>query len=319
MENIIYSIRRFDGTKVWYQDYVIPLEKGRTVLWGLIKIREEQDPTLNFTAACRSAICGSCGVRVNGNAVLACKTSLEDLLDAYKTDKLTIEPLANYKVLRDLVVDWIPKLERMKEIKPWLLPKEGQECSHGYIQSAQEFNKISNPTDCILCGCCVSECTQHTANAEGYYEPFIFTKSYRYAADSRDAAPLSHLKPALEDGGLWKCVHCNQCIAKCPKGVTPAEHISALRRQSIHLGQKDNPGARHAKAFSDDIRNTGRLNELTLPIKTEGLITTALKRIPFALRILAKGKLNPLHFPWPVRGIEGVRKIYKLAEKEGGQ
>lgn len=318
MEKIIYSIKRFNGAKEWFQDYTIAFEKGKTVLWGLIKIREEQDPTLNFSAACRSAICGSCAVRVNGNAVLACKTSLDELLATYKTDRLLIEPLQNFRVIRDLVVDWEPKLERMREVSPWLICPDNHDDTKGFIQSEGDFNKISNPTDCILCGCCVSECTQHTANAEGYYEPFIFTKSFRYTADSRDQAPKSHLKPALGKGGLWKCVHCHQCTAKCPKGVTPAEHISALRRQSITLGFGDNPGARHARAFSEDIKRRGRLNELTLPIKTEGILATV-KRVPFALRLLSKGKINPLHFPQPVRGIEGVRKIYRLAEKEGVQ
>ncbi|QNB47890.1 4Fe-4S dicluster domain-containing protein [Thermanaerosceptrum fracticalcis] len=314
MDTITYRIKRFDGTKEWFQQYTFPYEKNKTLLWGLIKIRDEQDPTLNFTSACRHAICGSCGVRVNGNAVLACKTSLDELLEVYQTSVLTVEPLSNFPVVRDLVVDWDPKLERMKEVRPWLIVDEKKDCTRGFSQSEEEFHKISNPTDCILCGCCTSECTQHTTNSQGFYEPFIFTKSYRFTVDSRDGAPAQHLTPALEKGGLWKCVRCMQCITKCPKGVRPADHISGLRQESMNMGYTRNKGARHAYAFYDDVKNSGRLNEMTLPIKTEGFFNT-LHRLPFALRLLKKGKINPLHIPKPVPGIEGVRKIYRLVRK----
>lgn len=315
MDTIIFRIKRFDGTKEWYQEYTFKYEKRKTVLWALIKIKEEIDPTLNFTSACRSAICGSCGVRVNGNAVLACKTSLDEMLEIYGTTKLTLEPLANYKVIRDLVVDWEPKFERMKEVKPWLIADESKADDKGFCQSEKEFNKISNPTDCILCGCCVSECTQHTTNEKGFYEPFIFTKSYRYTADSRDKDKGGHLLPTLKKGGLWKCVRCMQCVTKCPKGVKPGEHISFLRQESMQMGYKENKGARHAYAFFNDIHNTGRLNEMTLPIRTEGLLNT-IGRIPFALRLLRKGKINPLHIQKPIKSIDGVRRVFKLAGKE---
>ncbi|MBO8168731.1 MAG: succinate dehydrogenase/fumarate reductase iron-sulfur subunit [Thermoanaerobacteraceae bacterium] len=314
MEKVIYRIKRFDGTKEWYQEYEFPYEKGKTILWGLIKIKEEIDPSLCFTSACRSAICGSCGVRVNGNAVLACKTSLDKMLETYKTNKLILEPLNNFKVIRDLVVDWEQKFERMKEVKPWLIPSKNSDKTKGFKQSEKQFNMIANPTDCILCGCCISECGQLSINREGFLEPFIFSKSYRFTVESRDEAPGEHLEPALENG-LWKCIRCMQCVTKCPKGVRPAEHINGLRKESMKMGHRDNKGARHAYAFHDDIQKTGRLNEMTLPIKTEGLVST-MGRIPFALRLLKKGKIKPFNMPKPVNGIEQVRTIYRLAQNQ---
>lgn len=315
MDKIIFRIKRFDGTKEWFQEYEIPYQKGRTILWGLINIKETQDITLNFTSACRSAICGSCGVRVNGSAVLACKTLIDDMMETYGTNKLTIEPLKNFAVIRDLVIDWEPKFEKMKKVKPWLMPPADTDPSKGMIQSNADFWTISSSTDCIYCGICTSECGQLTINPDGYLDPFIFAKAYRYFADTRDVQPKEHLNPALENG-LWKCLHCMQCVAKCPKSVKPAEQIAKLRQESMKLGYKNNKGARHAYAFHDNIKNSGRLNELTLPMKTEGIFNTA-KRIPFALRLMSKGKVNPLDiFPKPVRGIDGVKKIFKLARKE---
>ncbi|MBZ4654737.1 MAG: succinate dehydrogenase [Peptococcaceae bacterium] len=313
---IVYRVKRFDGEKSYYQEYSIPYEKDRTILWGLIKIRDEIDPTLSFRSACRSAICGSCAIRVNSNALLACKTSLDKQLALYQTNILTLEPLANFPVIRDLVVDWENKFKHMTEVKPWLIGEK--DCPGGtgyYRQSPDEFLEISNPTDCILCGCCVSECTQHTNLRDEFYEPFIFTKSWRFTADSRDNSPKAHLLPVLNEGGLWKCVRCQQCITKCPKGVRPADHISRLRCSSMNYGFTDNLGTRHAQAFAEYIQKTGRLNEVTLPLKTEGIFRT-LKRIPFALRLLRKGKLRPLYFPSPIQGIEGIRKIYNRLRKE---
>lgn len=314
MDKIVFNIKRFDGGKSWYQEYEIPYEEGKTILWGLISIKENQDASLNFTSACRSEICGSCAVQVNGSAVLACSTSIDQMISSYNTTTLTIEPLRNFAVVRDLVVDWEPKFERMRKIKPWLIADESAYTPQGYCQSADQREIIANATDCILCGACASECEALTINAETFLEPFMFSKAYRYAADSRDAQPAEHWLPALTNG-IWNCVACMQCIAKCPKGVLPAEHIQRLREISIRNGQTDNKGARHALAFYKDTERLGRLNEFTLPIQTEGLFANV-RRIPFALRIFRKGKLKPLPLQRPLTKIGDIKKIYSKFRKE---
>lgn len=314
METIFYKIKRFNGSKEWYQEYKLPYEKGKTILWALTKIREEQDPTLNFTSACRHAICGSCAVVVNGSSFLACKTALDEVLDIFKTDHLTFEPLKNFDVIKDLVIAWEPKMERMKVVKPWLIPNKQGNPEKGFKQSEEEFHEIASPTDCILCGVCASECNQLAANQEGYLDPFILNKAYRFAVDSRDGSSKEHIQPVLEND-LWKCLHCMQCISNCPKGIPITEQIAYLRKASMEMGEVNNKGARHAYAFHDDVKHKGRLNEITLPIKTEGVVTTVAKRVPFALRMIKKGKINPLHFPKEVEGIKGVRKIYEYAKE----
>jgi succinate dehydrogenase / fumarate reductase iron-sulfur subunit len=106
-----------------------------------------------------------------------------------------------------------------------------------------------------------------------------------------------------------------QCVTKCPKGIPLTEQISYLRQESIKMGEIKNQGAKHAFAFHDDVRNKGRLNEMMLPVKTDGLINTAMTKIPFALRMIKKGKINPLQMPKAVEGIKGVREIYKFAKE----
>ena len=228
METIFVSIKRFDGTKEWYQDYEVAYEKGKTISWLLTKIREEQDVTLNFTISCLHAICGACGVKINGSSYLTCSTPLDEVLETFKTNKLTFEPMANFKVIRDLVVEFVPKFERMKEVKPWIEPANHGSIETGFKQSAEEFEKIASATDCILCGLCSSECEQYSHNDGGYFDPFIFNKAYRYAADTRDADAVDRISATLK-GEIWKCVHCMKCTSVCPKEIDIAENIAYLR------------------------------------------------------------------------------------------
>nr|WP_295973593.1 succinate dehydrogenase/fumarate reductase iron-sulfur subunit [uncultured Bacillus sp.] len=314
MRNIHFKIKRFDGNKEWYQSYQLPYEKGKTILWALTSIREQLDSTLVFTSACRHAICGSCAIKVNGKSYLACKTSLDEVLDTFKTDYLMFEPLSSFEVIKDLAVKWEPKMEKMEKVKPWLLPSEKGSVEKGFVQSEDNFHSIASPTDCILCGVCASECNQLAVNDGTYLDPFILNRAYRFAVDSRDCSPEEHIRPVYENE-LWKCLHCMQCVSSCPKEIPLTDQVAYLRQASIKMGEVNNQGAKHAFAFHDDVRSKGRLNETMLPIKTDGVLKTATTKIPFALRMIKKGKINPLHMPKPVEGIKGVKEIYKYAEE----
>lgn len=313
MRQILYRIQRFDGRRSFIQEYQFPHESGKTILWGLIKIKDKIDPSLTFVAACRSAVCGACAVRVNGQAVLACSTPLDDLLARYASDCLTLQPIKNFNVLRDLVVDWEPKMVRLSKVKPWLITDEQYSPDSGCRQSVDDFKKINVQSNCILCGSCASECNKLSVDGSDFYEPYVYAKAQKFVDDSRDGAPLEHLKPTVENG-VWKCVHCQQCTTKCPKGLEPAEDISKLRRAAINYGLTDNAGARHALAFYEDLNNTGRLDEIKLGVKTEGFIKS-LSRLPLAFRFMRRGKLNPLHRPAPIKGIKQIRAIIKAVEE----
>ena len=311
MRQIVYKIERFDGTKSYVQEYAFAYEPSKTVLWGLMKIQETMDASLAFIATCRCAVCGACAVRINGQAMLACETPLDAVLDRFG-DVLNIAPLKNFKIIRDLVVDWEAKAQRLAQIKPWLLPRSDFSAESGCLQSPKDMKKISTQINCILCGACASECNKLSADDRDFYEPYMYTKTQRFVDDSRDASEKEHLDPVLEQG-LWSCVHCQECVTKCPKHVEPAEDIARLRRRSIRMGETGRPGARHALAFRDDLEATGRLNEVKMAIKTEGLFKAA-TRFPFALRLMRKGKLNPLHSPAPVKGIQQVRSIIEAVK-----
>lgn len=310
--DVTLRIHRLAEGKKWIQNYTVPVTVGMTVLEALTQIKEHMDPTLSFTCSCRSSICGACSVRVNGNAELSCEILVENLMKRYDTDVLTIEPLGNFRVIRDLVVDWEPKYARIKKIKPTVNPKDEFTQETGCKQSPEAFNKYKKLAGCILCGSCVSECNKNALNSKDFLDPFIFVKAAKLTEDSRDKSPEEHLKAAI-DAGLWRCFNCQECTAKCPKGLDPAGAIEKLKEASFRYKLDDNVGARHAKAIYEDISESGTLDESKLNIKSEGFFAAGL-RAPMALRLMRVGKMNPLDSHPVNKEIEIIRKVVKNAE-----
>lgn len=309
METIVFNIKRFDGKRSWTQRYTFPYETN-TLLGCLTKIREEQDPTLNFMSACRHGICGSCAIQVNGSAYLACETQLDDLRKTYETDEFVIEPLNNFTVTRDLVIQFEDKAEQMKKVMPWMCEREGRADN---AQSPRDFAKYSKATDCVLCGSCASECRELAFDDGTYLAPFMMNKAYRFIADSRDGASEERVMAVL-DNNLWKCIHCQQCTSKCPKEIPIAEEISFIRRMVLEMGETKSLGAKHAYVFYNNAHDKGMLDEMQLAVKTEGLMANAKNRVPFAVRMVTSGKLNPFHHVKTVNGIEGVRTLFEYAK-----
>ena len=306
-------INLFDVKKGYEQTYTLAAADvaGKTLLNTLLFIKQTQDPTLNFTASCRCAICGACGVRVNGHAVLACDTKMDDLFKTYGTDSLHIAPLANFRVISDLVVDWEPAVDNLRKIHPGMAAKDQFSAKEGCRQTQAEFDRIKKQWDCIICGCCASECNKLTADRSDYMEPFVFTHAWRVANDSRSKDPLLHGKPAVA-GGLWNCVHCQECANRCPKGISPADDIAGLRAMVMAKGMTDGVGPAHAQSFYTDlVEDSGRLNEVRLALRTEGVSTIA--RAGMAITLLRQGKMNPLE-AFGSETIEGHDALVKMIE-----
>ncbi|KEA46519.1 (2Fe-2S)-binding protein [Campylobacter mucosalis] len=309
-----FIIQRFDGNKQFEQTYELEKSEyeGKTLLSVLLRIKQTRDITLNFTASCRSAICGACAVRVNGYSYLACDTKMEELLKEYDNpDTLKIAPIKNFRVISDLVVDWEPSIENLRKIKPTIVAKDEFSPEKGCKQTQEEFDRISKQWDCILCGCCASECNKLEADASDYMEPFVFTHAFRAAYDSRSKDPMIHLKPSI-DNGLWMCVHCQECADRCPKGISAADDIAGLRVMAMRKGLKDGTGPAHAEAFLLDLEDTGRLNEIYLALRSEGVLANTAK-MDIAFNLMKAGKMNPLHILGDEK-IEGHDDLVKMIE-----
>ncbi|MCR4941784.1 MAG: succinate dehydrogenase/fumarate reductase iron-sulfur subunit [Campylobacter sp.] len=312
-------IQRFNGQKSWDEEYEVSKEviAGKTLLSVLLYIKQNLDISLNFTASCRSAICGACAVRVNGHSYLACDTKMEPLLAEYDNpDTIKISPLGNFRVISDLIVDWEPSIENLRKIHPAITAKSEFNIKEGCKQNQAEFDRIRKQWDCILCGSCASECSKLEADSSDYMQPFVFTHAYRAAADSRCADPMVHLKPSISNG-LWMCVHCNECADRCPKGINSHEDIANLRVMAMKKGLKDGSGPGHAEAFLLDItQGSGRLNEIKLALRSEGIMDNVAK-IDIAANLIMAGKMNPFHFfgEDKIEGHDDLVKMIQAAKK----
>lgn len=312
---VVFRIKRFNpkrDSEPYYQEYRITVPKGMTILEALQVIKDEIDPTLAFRAFCRSAICGSCAVKVNGFPKLACKTQVFIELDKFGTDTLTLEPLDNMEVIRDLIVDWDKPLKKMEEMKPYLIPDPAvvpstlDEETRVYPEELKKYDRF---TDCILCTSCFSACTAAQMD-EGYGGPFQLARVYRFAVDKRDALKEERAKIGYAYD-MWNCVRCEKCADVCPKHVGPVDGIMRLRGLSIKVGLKDNPGARHVFAFYKSLLESGLLNEVLLPLRAKG-IKGVLENLPVGIKMILKGKA---HSPImrPIAEHESLVKVMKAA------
>ena len=307
-----------ESKEPYYQDYRVEIESHFTVLDSLIKIREEIDGSLALRCSCRSAICGSCGMRINGQAGLACKAKMATAMSDRQA--VVVEPMGNMPVIKDLVTDMDIHWDKVRQVEPWLRP-EGPEPEGEYIATNSAMLDLAGTMACIMCGACVSDCTVLAVD-KNFLGPAALAKAYRFAGDPRDDANQERLQKLSEYGGIWDCTRCNFCVEVCPKGVAPMDRIVQLREMAIEAGITNNVGSRHTYAFSSGVRTSGRLNEFSLLPKTVGIfnIKAMLQELPTALRFLRTGKLpwkhaTPLHKPIP--SIKRVRSIFRKVEKKG--
>lgn len=317
MEKTI-RIKRFDpeseNPKAYHQEFKVAVEESSSVLDALITIRESIDESLAVRCSCRGAICGSCGLRVNGQATLACKTKISSFRGNNGT--ITVEPMGNMTVVKDLVTVMRPFWEKIRQVTPWL-QTTGDAPKAEYLTPPDAMTHLNGVMGCIMCGVCVSDCTALEVDPT-FVGPAALAKAYRFVADPRDAATNQRLQDLNESTGMWECTRCMACVEVCPKGVAPMDRIMALRSKGMNSGLTDTYGARHAMGFIDVVRDKGILDEVMLTIKTLGLfnIPRFLGLLPVAIRSLLHGKLpkpGPLHKPLP--GMHNIRRIVDTTEK----
>lgn len=291
-----------------YQTFVVDLPDHAVVLDALIAIREYQDESLAVRCACRSAICGSCAMWINGHAQLACKSKLKEFT---KEGKTRVETPPSMPVIRDLVWDMAPFWEKHHAVKPWLAPKQPVPGPlEEYRVPNVRMEELIQEVSCISCGACLMDCESYAVN-RNFLGPQALAQAYRYTADPRDAQKHERLGQYSEPDGVWDCTHCYECVSQCPKGVAPLEQILKLRRLAVDAGFTNNPGTRHADAFAESVKDSGKLNELTLLPKSIGFFNVIgqLKSLPTAIRMVRAGKLPPLiHKTMP--GVARVRAIF---------
>jgi succinate dehydrogenase / fumarate reductase iron-sulfur subunit len=312
---VALKIWRFDsqtGERA-LREYEVDAPEWVTLLDVLDLIKDRHDGTLSYRKSCRMMICGSCGMRMDGAAVLACKTRMYDIAQSGHVP--VISPMGNLPVIKDLVVDMDPFWGKVQAVKPWLDPGYDEVSEKERIVSQQQMNVIHKEALCIMCGCCVSECNSMESDPE-FLGPAALAKGMRFVGDARDAKAVERLNVLNEEHGIWDCTRCYFCNQRCPKGVDPRDAIAKLGAESIKEGIDHDMGAKHAKWFVHSAKTTGWLRETELVPKTQGIIS-AIKQTKFAIQLARHGKVPPPFPPHVAKDVKESRALYSLVREQG--
>ncbi len=197
---------------------------GPMLLDALIKIKNEIDPTLTFRRSCREGICGSCAMNIDGSNWLACIRSLDEV-----GDPVTVYPLNNMDVVKDLVGDQSHAMAQYASIKPWLRSTTPAPAGRERLQSHQERAQLDGDYECILCFCCTSGCPSHWWNGDRFLGPAVLLQAHRWLVDSRDEATAERLDELEDPFKLYRCHTILNCTRTCPKGLNPGKKIAEIK------------------------------------------------------------------------------------------
>lgn len=317
--NVKLKVRRYDPETMGedesqLDEFQFDMHPSSTILDALIHIREEIDPTLALRCACRASICGSCGMRVNGDAKLVCKTRIADV--SPQGQEILIEPMGNQQVIKDLVVSLQPFFDKIRQIDPYLQPESEPEQGE-FIAPNDSMVNLLTAMNCIMCGACVSDCTVLEVDSK-FIGPAALAKAWRFVEDPRDGSRKERLDELNDiDGGIWDCTRCFKCVEVCPKEVAPMERIMEMREMAIQAGNTDTPGYRHTESFNRSVKKHGRLDEARLAIDSAGItnVPRMLDLASIGLRSVARGKFPPL-LPHKAEEPEKITRIFDKVENE---
>jgi fumarate reductase iron-sulfur subunit len=207
------------------QEYVVPLSKELSVLDGLNYVKDRLDGSLSFRWSCRMGICGSCGMTVNGEPKLTCGTFMTD----YAPGPVCVEPMRNFPVVRDLVVDIGDFMQKLPKVSPWIIRDEKKSLDEGeYLQTPEELDEYKQFSMCINCMLCYAACPVYGLDPE-FMGPAAIALAERYDLDSRDQGARDRLDVLIEREGVWGCTFVGECTTVCPKHVDPAGAIQRYK------------------------------------------------------------------------------------------
>ncbi|KXS17480.1 succinate dehydrogenase complex subunit B [Gonapodya prolifera JEL478] len=226
-----FQIYRWDpaqpSSKPHMQEYKIDINScGPMVLDALLKIKNEQDPTLTFRRSCREGICGSCAMNIAGGNTLACIAKIER-----DSAPLKIYPLPHMYVVKDLVPDLTHFYRQYKSIEPYLKQKTGPPADgKENLQTIEDRKKLDGLYECILCACCSTSCPSYWWNSDVYLGPAVLMQAYRWMIDSRDQFGPERRAAMQNSFSVYRCHTIMNCAKTCPKGLNPGKAIAEIKK-----------------------------------------------------------------------------------------
>jgi succinate dehydrogenase / fumarate reductase iron-sulfur subunit len=344
MAEYTLKLRRYtpeSGEAAYWEEFTIDLDGHRSVLDGILQAKDRHDGSIGIRCSCRAAICGSCGVRINGKPALACHTHLDEAARTahgmgwnppdegqQKPVVITVEPMGNMPVIKDLIVDMdAVHWKKIQRVTPWLLP-DGDPPEREYIVPMESMIDVTQTMACIQCGACVSDCLSMEVDPL-FIGPAALAKAYRFVGDPRDGQHAERLRDLAEDPhGMYDCTHCFNCIEACPKGVAPMSQIMRLRRiagSEFEIDDRNN-GHRHEMAFVKNIEKNGLLHEADLLPDSYGgkfhprAVPELVSSLPVILTALRRGKVTPKKaLTHPHKSPKEVKRLFEQAEEDSVQ
>jgi fumarate reductase iron-sulfur subunit len=211
-----------------FDEFDVPCPKDWVILDGLNHVKDQLDGTLAYRWSCRMGICGSCGMTVNGEPKLTCATFLHE----YAPGPIRVEPLRNFPIIRDLIVDIGDFMRKLVTVKPWIVRDEERPLSAGeYRQTPQEMDEYKQYSMCINCMLCYSACPIYGLDPK-FLGPAAIALAQRYNLDNRDQGAGERMEVLSEHEGIWGCTFVGECTKVCPKNVDPAGAIQRYKLQA---------------------------------------------------------------------------------------
>ncbi|MBV8148455.1 MAG: succinate dehydrogenase iron-sulfur subunit [Candidatus Eremiobacteraeota bacterium] len=315
MAQVKLDIFRFDEATdtIPHRDVVtVDVPETTTVLDALENAKAEVDGSISFRRSCRSAICGSCSMNINGITGLACKTPCNTVMN--DEGVIQIDPMPNFQPMKDLVVHMDPFWDKYTRLKPYLQPAD-DDADHERERrvSPDDMKKLVQAANCVMCATCYALCPVVSVDP-AFSGPAAIAYAYRFIEDVRDGQRKERLAQINEDY-LWLCAHCYAC-SYCPKHVDPHDRIVDVKRATVNDRVMMNErGPRHALVVSKTIKQTGMLAETEVIQGTIGRFNVRglLKVAPLGLRMAARGKMPP-PFLKPIPKVNEVRTIFEALE-----
>ena len=222
------------------QKYEIPFRQGMTVLDAILHAKDYVDHSIGVRYSCRQASCGSCGMKINGKASLACYTQLAEL----KGEKVVAQPMDNFAIIKDLVTDLESFFVKHRSMTPRLVRADAEEVERPtaeFVMNREELEKVLQFTYCIKCGLCTSSCPT-SATDSLFPGPQAMAQAFRYTTDVRDEGAAARMEALDSAHGIWRCHFAGSCSAVCPKGVDPALGIQLMKRHVLSGKPPRGPG-----------------------------------------------------------------------------
>ena len=212
-----------------YRLYRVPARQSQTVLDVVGWVQRYEDASLAYRFACRVGMCGSCAMTVNGHPRWTCRTQVSKVA---ASGSLTVGPLQNLPVIKDLTADMQPFFEKWQRAQGRFAPSKSRADPVERIAPDSAARRAADAAiECINCGVCYAACDTVRWNPE-YLGPAALNRAWTLVNDERDSGNTERLAAVAADGGCHACHSHQSCQEHCPLALNPTASIAGLKRAS---------------------------------------------------------------------------------------